>query len=164
MVAPEQHDEPQGLQAWIVESHLWCDPTSRPPRDISPSTHGQALRFDSGFIQRSPAANSEAPTLPHLNDLVVHADQPHSIVLNHLRIPMGASMSQYFRFSGTKSPLVEYLPEASTNLMNLSHVNTVKLRFDSEEKFRGVEWAEWEFPHIRSLEGLGNRLLVCYGP
>ena len=73
--------------------------------------------------------------LPHLNDLVVHTDQPHSIVLNHLRIPMGASISQYFRFVGTTSPLIEYLPEASTNLMNLSHVNTVKLRFDSEEKF-----------------------------
>ena len=32
---------------------------SSPP----PSTHGQALRFDSGFIQRSPPANS-APTPP----------------------------------------------------------------------------------------------------
>ena len=137
VVAPEQHDEPQGLQAWIVESHLWCDPTPRPPRVLPPSTHGQALRFDSGFIQRSP---QRTVFLPHLNDLVVLADQAHSIVLNHLRIPMGASISQYFNFGGTKSSLVEYLPEASTNLMNLSHVNTVNLLFDSEEKFVELNW------------------------
>ena len=95
--------------------------------------------------------------LPHLNDLVVHADQAHSIVLNHLRIPMGASISQYFHFGGTKSPLVEHLPEASTKLMNLSRVNTVRLRFDSEEKFVELNgpsgslrvfghWKDWVTP------------------
>ena len=113
--------------------------------------------------------------LPHLNDLVVQADQAHSIVLNHLRIPMGASISQYFHFGGTKSPLIEYLPEASTNLMNLSHVNTVKLRFDTEEKFvefsgpsgslrvfgRWKDWvtAPWFFMDREILRSLSTPIL-----
>ena len=101
--------------------------------ESSPLLH--TVKLCGSIPHASNAPPQRTALLPHLNDLVVHADQAHSIVLNHLRIPMGASISQYFHFGGTKSPLVEYLPEASTNLMNLSHVNTVNLLFDSEEKF-----------------------------
>ena len=89
-----------------------------------------------GSIPKSSNAPPERIVpLPHLTNLGIHADRPHSILLNHLRVPTGASVSQWFYFGGTKSPLLDYLPAPSTNLMNISHTTTVKLRFDSKEKF-----------------------------
>jgi len=73
--------------------------------------------------------------LPHLKSFIT-ADTPHSILLNHLCIPTGASLiltSNFF--SGEESPLLDCLPEASSNLKNLSHITMVNLGFDPEKKF-----------------------------
>ena len=69
--------------------------------ESSPLLH--TVKLFGSIPDSSNAPPQRTVLLPHLNDLVVHADQPHSIVLNHLRIPMGASISQYSRFGGTKS-------------------------------------------------------------
>ena len=73
--------------------------------------------------------------LSRLKALTIDTDLPHSILLNHVCIPTGASLILRFYFSGQKSPLLDYLPEAPTDLKNLSHITTINLLFDSEEKF-----------------------------
>ena len=86
-----------------------------------------------------PASSNALPnrmvTLPHLNRLVINMRQPHSILLNHLCIPTGASMTQSFSFRGERSPLLYHLPERFTNLGNLSDITAVNLLFDSAQKF-----------------------------
>jgi len=90
-------------------------------------------------LENSIPDSSDAPphrivTLPHLKALTIEADPPHSILLNHLCIPTGASLVLRFYFSNQISPLLDCLSESSTNLKNLSHITTINLRFDSEKK------------------------------
>ena len=90
------------------------------------------------LLDSIPSSSNAPPErlvlLPRLNHLVIHASGSHSVLLNHLRIPIGVSMSQSFHFDVDESPLLDYLPEASTNLMNVSHVTTIDLRFDWKQK------------------------------
>ena len=91
------------------------------------------------ILEDSIPKSSNAPPerivpLPHLRMLAIIAQPAHSILLNHLYIPTGASLILRFTFSGKKSPLPDYLPEASTNLRNLSHITTVNLRFAAMKK------------------------------
>ena len=79
-------------------------------------------------------SSSNAPTervvpLPHLKDLNIKADQPHSILLNHLSIPVGASLRLKFRFGDEHSPISSYLPESPGSLRNLSRITAVNLCF-----------------------------------
>ena len=71
-------------------------------------------------------------SIPHLNALSIASWPPHSILLNHLCIPTGASL---ILVHGETSPLQEYLPETSTNLNNLSHITAMNLHFDVTEKY-----------------------------
>ena len=77
---------------------------------------------------------SNAPTkrvvsLPHLKDLSIKADQPHSILLNHLSIPAGASLRLEFEFDDEDSPISSYFPKSLDCLRNLSHITAVNLCF-----------------------------------
>ena len=87
----------------------------------------------------STPTSSNAPagrivSLPRLNALYIIARPPHSILLNHLRIPTGASLVLRLSFSGGKSPLQYHLPETSTNLKNLSRITTINLCFSASQK------------------------------
>ena len=91
-------------------------------------------------LEHSITDSSDAPPqrivhLPHLKALSINADPPHSVLLNHLSIPTSASLILMFDFRGEESPLLDYLPEAPTNLKNLSHITAIDLCFDSEQKF-----------------------------
>ena len=79
----------------------------------------------------SNAPPERVVSLPHLKDLSINADQPHSI-LNHLSIPAGASLHLEFRLNGEYPPIPSYLPESSGSLHNLSHITAVNLSFDSD--------------------------------
>ena len=109
-------------------------------------------------------------SLPHLNTLTIDEYPPSSI----LRIPSGASLSLGFDFSGEKSPLLDYLPEASANLRNLARITVINLHFDSEEKFVQLSrpsgslhvfarWVDWETDSYtidrRILHSLGQPIL-----
>jgi len=86
------------------------------------------------FLGDSIPKSSNAPPdrivpLHHLRTLDIAAQPAHSILLNHLVIPTGASLFLWFTFGGEKSPLLDYLPETSANLKNLSHITATNLHF-----------------------------------
>ena len=84
--------------------------------------------------------SSDAPAerivpLPHLKTLSITSCPPHSILLNHLCIPVGASLILVFSLRGETSLLQEYLQETSANFKNLSHITAINLHFDVTEKY-----------------------------
>ena len=91
-------------------------------------------------LHYSLPSSSNAPTkrvvpLPHLRGLSIKVDQPHSILLNHLSIPAGASLRLEFMFYGENPPISSYLPKSPGSLPNLSHITAVNLCFGSERRF-----------------------------
>ena len=92
-------------------------------------------------IEDSIPESSDAPperivSLHHLKSFWIAAGSVHAI-LNHVRIPIGVALEVWTSFSGEASPLLDFLPETSPNIGNLSHVTTVTLSFCPTEK--GVE-------------------------
>jgi len=92
------------------------------------------------MLEYTIPGSSDAPPgrivpLPHLYILAITAVQPHSILLNHLSIPSGASLILGLSFSGEQSPLRDYLPETTANLRNLSRITAINLHFGPTEKF-----------------------------
>ena len=72
-------------------------------------------------LHHSIPVSSDAPPgrvvpLPYLKNLVIHANRPHSILLNHLHIPAKASLVLEFDIDGDKSPLPDLLPKVLGNL------------------------------------------------
>jgi hypothetical protein len=49
--------------------------------------------------------------------------------LNHLILPIGASLNQEYDFSGDKSPIPTYLPKTFRKFKNLSHITSINLSF-----------------------------------
>ena len=84
--------------------------------------------------------SSDAPPnrivpLPHLKTLRVSTDSAHTVLLNHLSIPIGASVTQEFSYSDDRFPLADYLPKSVVNLGNLSQVTTINFSFRWRDKF-----------------------------
>ena len=76
--------------------------------------------------------SSDAPLkrivpLPHLEVFTINAKPPHSILLHHLRIPVGASLISELRVGNEQPPLLGDFPENLPNFGNLSHVTTIHL-------------------------------------
>ena len=108
-------------------------------------------------LEHSIPWSSDAPserlvTLPNVVVLSIGAMLPHSPLLNHLRIPTGASLILGFDFSGEQSPLRDYLPETTANLRNLSHITMINLHFGSIEKFVQMKGPSGELIVIAGLE------------
>ena len=92
------------------------------------------------YLRQSIPGSSNAPaervvSLPHLEDLEIIAQPPHSILLNHLSVPAGASVTLEFPFAGNESPIPSYLPKSSDGLLNLSEITAVNLCFGPERRF-----------------------------
>ena len=91
-------------------------------------------------LQDSIPNSSDAPaervvSLPHLKYLSSDAQLPHSILLNHLSIPVGASLRLRFASSGEEFPVPSHLPKSLENLNNLSHITAANLCFGSGRLF-----------------------------
>ena len=95
----------------------------------------RTIMLEDSIPKSSNAPSERIVFLPHLDILAITAKPAHSVLLNHLRIPTGASLVLRFSFSGERSPLQDYLPETSTNLENLSHITTINLNFSPTKKF-----------------------------
>jgi len=80
------------------------------------------------------APTDRVVSLPHLKDLSIIAQPAHSILLNHLSIPAGASLRLEFTYSGKESPIPSYLPNPPDRLHNISHITAVNLRLASEQR------------------------------
>ena len=71
--------------------------------------------------------------LRHLKALVIDADLSPSILLRHLHIPTGASLTSEFWFDGEESPYLDYLPERPSNFCNLSDITAINLLLYSRQ-------------------------------
>ena len=85
-------------------------------------------------------SSSDAPAerlipLLQLKELTIGGQPAHSILLDHLSIPVGTTVKLEFSCSGSESPLKSYLPESFTNLHNLRHISAVNLCFGAERRF-----------------------------
>ena len=74
-------------------------------------------------------------SLSHLHMLAITAKPAHSVLLDYLHIPVGASLILEFSFDGGESPLREYLPETTANLRNVSYITAINLRLAPAQKF-----------------------------
>ena len=84
--------------------------------------------------------SSDAPSgrmvhLRHLKVLTIQAHPPHSVLLQHLHIPAGASLISKYPVRNERAPFLDHLPVNSPNLNNLSPITTINLHFDVEHKF-----------------------------
>ena len=88
--------------------------------------------------QSIPTSSNTPPgrvvSLPCLETLTIDSDTVHSVLLNHLSIPVGASLLQEFSFQGDKSPLLDFLPKTLENLGNIFPITSVNLYLDEVEK------------------------------
>jgi len=89
------------------------------------------IHLRDAFPTSSDASPGRVVPLPNLKFLTIAAQPVHTVLLNHLLIPAGASVQQCFNFSDEKSPIPAYLPKTINNLNHLSHITSVNLAFDS---------------------------------
>ena len=103
-------------------------------------------------------SSSDAPPgrivpLRHLKVFSINTNPPHSILLHHLRIPLGASLISQFHYREVESPLLDYLPKITPNFNNLSHITTVNLLFGQG---RGYVLLSGPSGSLRMLVGWGG--------
>ena len=131
--------------------------------ESAPLLHTISLQYP--MPDSSDAPPDRIATLRHLKVLTINPPPPQSaFLLRHLRIPSGASLVSEFFFDGEESPLLDFLPERSPNLKNLSHITSVKLWFDLQLKYIQlsgpsgslrvlVEWGHfWEPSYARDCK------------
>ena len=108
--------------------------------------------------------------LPHLKTLSITSRPPHSILLNHLCISVGALLILVFSLRGETSLLQEYLQETSANLNNLSHITAMNLHFDVTEKYVRLSGPSGELRVSARVEGAisartsDRRILLSLSP
>jgi hypothetical protein len=78
------------------------------------------------FPEASDAPQGRIVSLPHLKLLHITAWPVHSILLNHLSIPPGASLILEYDGDG-KTLISACLPSTPSNLGNLSHITSINL-------------------------------------
>jgi len=83
--------------------------------------------------------SSDAPpgrvvSLPYLKNLTINAEAAHPVLLNHLHIPVGASLVLDFDLCNSESSLLDFLPKTLRNLENVSSITSVNLSLGSPKK------------------------------
>ena len=91
-------------------------------------------------LHHSIPVSSNAPPervvpLPSLKNLTIDTDEDHSILLDHLSIPVGASLTLEFTFSHNTFPLLDLLPEALGNFKHISPTTSLNICLDRTEKY-----------------------------
>ena len=104
---------------------------------------------------------SDAPprrivSLRHLKAFTIEKDPPHSIILDHLHIPVGASLiSKFDCYMGREPPPMDYLPERSPNPNYLSHITAINLRFHRGQACVRLSGPSGSLRLFVSFSGLG---------
>ena len=94
------------------------------------------------ILRQALPSSSNAPprrvaSLPNLKFLILAAQPAHTILLNHLLIPAGASVCQEFNFSDSeRSPIPPHIPKTLENFKNLSKIAFVNLHLSPEPSLR----------------------------
>jgi len=78
-------------------------------------------------------------SLPHLKFLRIHDQAAHSILLNHLHIPTGASATLEFECGYDRFPISDHHPRSLDNLGNISYITSINLnlRFRPAIRLKG---------------------------
>ena len=87
------------------------------------------IRLHDAFPRSSDAPPGRVVSLPHLKSLTIVAQPVHTILLNHMLIPTGASLTQRLNLSGNESPIHTHLPKALKNLNHVSRIASINLSF-----------------------------------
>jgi len=82
------------------------------------------------FPLSSDAPAERVVSLPHLKLLRISEQAPHSMLLNHLHIPAGASATLEFEFGYEGFPIPDHLPSSLDNLGNIAHITSINLDFN----------------------------------
>ena len=96
--------------------------------------HLRLIRLHDSIPNSSNVPAERVVSLPHLKEFNIIAQTPHSVLLNHLSIPAGASLRLEFTFSGRESPVTSYLPKSLDNLDNLSNITATNLCLGSAQR------------------------------
>ena len=90
------------------------------------------ITFFKSIPNSSNAPAERLVSLPHLKGLWISAQPAYSILLNHLSIPAGATLTLKLTLGGDESPILSHLPKSLNNLNNLSHIISINLYLGSE--------------------------------
>lgn len=131
----------------------------------------QTVELMDSIPRTSDAPPERMVSLRHLKTLTIGADAPHYTLLDHLHIPHGASLRLGFSFGGGEPPFLDYNPERSPNLGNLTHITTISLVFDSLRKYVRLSgpsgglrlFADWDAPGTNQCT-MDQRILLSLGP
>jgi hypothetical protein len=102
--------------------------------------------------------SSDAPPerivpLCHLKTFTIIASSSPSILLLHLHIPSGASLTSEFFFRVEESPLLDYLEKRSLNFSNLSDITAINLSFDYGRLFTRLSGPSGSLHVLASSDG-----------
>jgi hypothetical protein len=98
--------------------------------ESAPLLHTVSLHYS--MPDSSDAPPERTVPLRHLNAFSIIANPLPTILLHHLHIPTGASLTSEFNSSGEESPFSDYL---TPNFSNLSDITTTNLFFNSNRTF-----------------------------
>ena len=121
----------------------------------------------------SNAPPGRVVSIPHLKKLTINTDLVHSILLNHLSIPAGASLTLAMGFTGDKSPVPNFLPKTLGNLGNIFPISSVNLTLSGCEKYVRLDgpsgglymlgdWMDWEGVPLFTLDRRILRSFSCF--
>ena len=82
------------------------------------------------FPTMSDGLHHRVVTLPCLKFLQITAEPTHSVLLKHLSIPSGATLTLDFECDGDKSPIPICLPKPFNNLKNILPITSINLLCD----------------------------------
>ena len=121
---------------WSISHRSNCDPRCR-TRSLSDSFldfFESAPRLQKIYLLHatptSGAKNGRLASLACLKWMDISGDEPPSLLLDHLIIPVGAKLAT---FGASRGSLTENLPRSLDNLMNLSDFTDIRLRVDEED-------------------------------
>jgi len=131
----------------------------------------QTVELMDSIPRASDAPPERMVSLRHLKTLTIGADAPHYTLLDHLHISHGASLRLGFGFGGGEPPFLDYDPERSPNLGNLTHITKINLLFDSQRKHVRLSgpsgglrlFADWEAPGTSQCT-MDQRILLSLSP
>ena len=121
--------------------------------ESAPFLNTVTLRYP--MLDSSDAPPKRIVPLLRLKTFTIEAAPPHSILLNHLYIPIGALLILEFDSCGEESLLLGDPHERSSNFANLSDITAINLLFDSYRKHTQLSgpsgslrvlarWGHWE--------------------
>jgi len=109
---------------------LWPNPRPSTNQLLDFFDHVPLLRQIELFDSVPSSSNTPAErvvSLPHLKLLKIYNHGSPSILLNHLHIPAGASVTLDSYSCDRRFPVPDYLPKSLDNLGNISHINSINL-------------------------------------